>query len=336
MIRKKKFDILAFGAACVDINMTVEEGCVESHGLQKGLSLIIEDKKVEALINTGTDVIKTPGGPGANVAMGISLRGGSAAMISKVANDDHGVFFTQRIQSHGIDYMPVISADENASTTCVVVLTTPDKERSFASTNGASYTITPEDVDLTLINQAEIVYFDSYLWLSSSGIDTVHHAAAETKKSGGRVAMALNDAGLIARNRLAFLALTISHTDILLGDQREFMALFGTATLEETVASIKSLKLTASITAGASGAYVVENGTSTHIPAQKIKEIVDTCGAGDQFAAGFLYGLAQGKSVVESGLIGAQWAADIIQHRGAEPKIGKNAPPPTNDPSPRP
>lgn len=328
----KKLDVVAVGAVCVDAQLVGDDALLERYSLTKAAS---NDLGAEVLKYAADDgMTKTAGGPATNIAAGIALRGGNAALVGKVARDELGSFFSARVQNFGVEYTALLAEKADVGTTFIMVVTTPDKERTFACYNGAGLCLSPEDVDQTLVGGAKITYLDSYLWLSDSGRETVHHAAALAKQSGSLVALSLNDKGLVAKNREEFLALAKSHADILLGDQKEFGALFGTATLEETTAAVAKLGLTASITAGAKGAYVVENGVTTHVPAQKIERIVDTSGAGDQFAAGFLYGLSQGKSAPDAAAIGASWAADVIQHFGAEPKIGKNAP--ASSPGPKP
>src|SRR4051812_46876053 len=196
MKKAKTFDIVAIGAVCIDAQIETGDETLENHQLKKGFT---NDISVEALAKLldGTEPRKTPGGPATNIAAGIALRGGAAALIGKIANDEHGHFFTKRVRGHDISFMPVISADHNAATTCVAVMTTPDKERSFAFSKGTAYDIGPEDIDNGLLDKAKITYLDSYLWLSPSGIEAVHHAAEETKKSGGKVAIALNDAATV-------------------------------------------------------------------------------------------------------------------------------------------
>ena len=333
MTPPKRFDVVAIGALCVDAQVIGDDALLDRHALVKAAS---NDVGAEALkrITSEPDLPKTAGSPGANVTAGIALRGGNAALIGKVAGDELGAFFATRVQSFGVDYTPVLAEKGETGTTFIMVVTTPDKERTFACYNGAGLTLRPEDVDPSMIKNAAITYLDSYLWLSESGKETVHHAADLAKQSGSRIAVSLNDRGIIANNREAFLALATSHADILLGDQKEFGALFGTTTLEDTVAAVNRLGITASITAGAKGAYVVENGVMTHVPANKVERIVDTSGAGDAFAAGFLYGLSQGKAAADAATIGAGWASEIIQHFGAEPRIGKNAPAITSGPKP--
>ena len=331
MSHVKKYDVVAICAPCIELNMQVDDEHIDYHGFKKGLTNPVDEKKLAALIKGVKGLTKAPGGPGANVATGIALRGGTSALIGKIANDEHGAFLTTRLRSNGVYYAPALSLGTADITTCVMVLTTPDKERTFAFTGSSAYNITPEDIDAAqtetaLISQARIAYFDSYLWLSESGKKTVHHAAAVAKKSGSKIALALNDADIVAQNRVDFLVLATTHADILLGDRKEFMSLFGTSTLNETVAAVIASGCIAAITDAAHGVHIIENEKSTHIAAKKVSYIVDTCGAGDQFAAGFLYGLVQGKSAVESGSIGTAWAAEVLQHIGAEPKVGKNAP----------
>ncbi|HYD17333.1 MAG TPA: adenosine kinase [Patescibacteria group bacterium] len=329
----KKYDVVALGAIVVDLQGTADDAHLEAHGIKKGLSNLVSHETV-AKVSDNRIAARTPGGPGTSVAAGVALRGGSSALIGKIANDDHGNYLAARLQGHGIEFTPLLSS--STGTTAVLALTTPDRERSFAFAAGASMELTPEDIDAKLIAQAKITYLDSYLWLTPNGKDTVHHAADLAKQNGGKVALALNDAHVVAANQPGFLALATSHADILVGDRGEFMALFKTVTLEETLEKMKALGVTAAITAGAAGAYIVEDGTVTHVPAKTIDKtlIVDTNGAGDQFAAGFLYGLAQGKPAAEAGGIGAEWASDVIRHFGAEPKTGKNAATIQNNPVP--
>ncbi len=320
----KKYDIVAVTALCLEIQIKADDALLEKSGLQKGLSNVVTAEKLAELV-AGDILVKTAGSPGYNVAAGVAHRDGAAAVIGKVANDNHGAFVAGRVAEKGIDFTPSVSDRPGAATTCVLIVTTPDKERTFAFIHGAGYHLAPEDIDAAPISQAEITYLDAYLWLSDSGRDAVHRAAEEAKRAGSRVAIALNDANIVARNRDMFLALARSHGDILLGDRREFMALLGTETLEETFEALHALGCTASITAGAKGAYVVSRGEVTHVPAKKVDNIVDTNGAGDAFAAGFMHGLARGKSPADAGHQGAQWASEAIQHIGAEPQNLKPA-----------
>jgi sugar/nucleoside kinase (ribokinase family) len=336
----RKFDVLALSAICVDLQLKTTDEHIDAHGLKKGLTNLVDSAVLQSLIKD-RDCAVSPGSPGVNVVSGVALRGGKAALIGKTANDDHGAFLHRRLQGHGVDYTPLLSARPETATTGVLVLTTPDKERSFAFAAGAGMELAPEDIDESLIAQAKIVYLDSYLWLTENGKDAVHHAAALAQQSGSMVAVALNDAQLVSRNRAAFLALVSTHADILVGDKKEFMALFGTKTLEDTIAAIQQSGCKAALTLGAKGAYVVEGQTAVHVPALKINsdKIIDTNGAGDQFAAGFLYGIAQELPLADCAQQGARWASDIIRHMGAEPRTGKNAPqkspaPPARDCNP--
>lgn len=323
----KKYDVVSIGAITVDLQLKAHDADLAAHGLRKGFSNLVS-AKTAAEIAGELEYTRTPGGPGTNVAAGVALRGGAVALTGKIANDGHGQFITKRLQGHGADFTPLLSGNPATGTTAVLALTTPDKERTFAFAAGASMEMKPEDIDAALIAQAKITYIDSYLWLTEDGRAAVKHAAEAAKQSGGLVALALNDAELVKSHQAEFHALALSHADILVGDQREFMSLFKTATLEETLDAISAFGKTASMTMGKSGAFVAEGGSVTHVPAKTLDQslVIDTNGAGDQFAAGFIYGLAPGKDAVESGRQGAEWASDVIQHFGAEPQVGKNAP----------
>ena len=341
MADEKHYDIVALSAICVDIRIESTDATLKKHNLKKGLSNPVSAQVLQEILSGHDNAHRTTGSPGGNVTAGIALRGGKAALVGKIANDDHGQYYAKRAKEHGIHYTPSLSTNKGTVTTCAAALITPDKERSFAFLPGAGAELAPEDIDHGLISKAKITYLDSYLWLSETGKDAVHHAAEHAKRAGSKVAIALNDAHVVAQNQAAFLKLVKSHGDILVGDQQEFANLLGTKTFEETVEALHKIGCTASITAGAKGAYVVHGGNLDFIPSRKVakENIVDTNGAGDQFAAGFLYGLASGKHPVEAGHIGAGWAADVIQHAGAEPRIGKNAPrgkPAANNNAPRP
>jgi sugar/nucleoside kinase (ribokinase family) len=320
----KKYHVVAVSALCFEMQLKISEAALKKAGLEKGLTNAVGPEQLAAL-SQGEVLARIAGSPGGNVANGIALRGGAAAIIGKVANDDNGAFITKRLAQNGVDYTPVVSEAEDAVTRSVVGLTTPDKERSFAYVEGVAGHLAPEDIDLSVVSDTHITYLDAYLWDSPASKEAVVHAAAETKRAGGKVAIALNDANIVARHQAHFLALVEAHGDILVGDRREFGNLLGTATFEETVAALHKLGVTASITAGKEGAYIVHGGAVAHVPPFKVEKIVDTNGAGDAFASGFLYGLAAGKSPVEAGTQGALWASQIIQHAGAEPKVGKNA-----------
>lgn len=321
MKKEKIYDVVAIGSLTVDLQMEAPDSHLEAHGIEKSLSNIITRDRQNAI--TGAESVRrTAGGPASNVAMGIAAHGGSAALAGKIGNDDHGQFFKTRMEAHGVHFTPLLPAD-STPTTSILVLMTPDRERTFAAVLGAGVQMAPEDVDRNLIEKAKIVYLDSYLWMSDAGRETVHHAAAVAKQSGAKVAIGINDAKVVEKNREAFLALIAAHGDIILGDRREFMTLFNVQTLEEGFEKAQALGITASVTAGGKGAYAVENGTVAHIGTRKVDKIVDTNGAGDQYAAGFLYGIAQGLGAAEAGHLGAQWASEIIQKVGAEPEIRK-------------
>jgi sugar/nucleoside kinase (ribokinase family) len=325
--KEKLYDVVALTAVCVDIRVESTDAALKEYGVVKGDSTVVSAETLKKIL-IGHENDRAAGSAGGNVAAGISLRGGKSAIIGKIANDANGAFFARRVTQNDIHYEPVYSTNKDTATTAVAALITPDKERSFAFLPGAGAELTAEEVESQrgLIAQAKVTYLDSYLWLSESGRAAVQHATELARESGSRVAIAINSANVVAQNQAGFLAL-IQKGDIIAGDESEFATLLGTTSIEESAQKLNALGVTASITAGAKGAYVVDAGTVNFVPSLKVpkEKIVDTNGAGDSFASGFIYGLANGKNAVEAGQQGATWAAAVIQHAGAEPRVGKNA-----------
>jgi fructokinase len=334
---EKMYDIVAVSSVCVDIQILADDALLAANGLKKGISNPLDAEKLAAILSLPA-VSQSPGSPGVNVTSGISLRGGRAALIGKTGQDAMAQYLSQRIRDNGTAFTAVVDTDD--PTTVLAAITTPDKERSFAfPEQGAGYKLTPDDIDENLIAQSKMLYLDAFLFLTENGRATARHAADIALRHDTKIVLALNNAELVRNNRAVFMDMAKTYADILVGDQHEFKALFDTPHLGMAIMGANDRHLTASITMGSAGAYILANGTMHMINAQKIarEDIVDTNGAGDQFAAGFLYGLACGKSPAESGAQGAQWASDVIRHMGAEPKVGKNAAPkkhPTDAPTP--
>lgn len=330
-----QYDVVSLTAICVDVRIEVTDEALKGYGLEKGDSYTVKQEVLDAIMAAPGEKQLIAGSAGGNVAAGIALRGGKSAIIGKIANDDNGAFFQKRAKANDVHYEPIYSTNKDTPTTCVTALITPDKDRTFAFLPGAGAELTAEEVEgqRDLIANAKITYIDSYLWLSENGKEAVQQAVELARKAGSRVALALNSARVVEENRDAFLAM-IKSSDVLLGDQNEFAKLLGTDNLGATVDALKKIGCTASITAGKAGAHVLAADKLFFIPSLGVpkEKIVDTNGAGDSFASGFIYGLAEGKGPAEAGNQGATWAAAVIQHAGAEPRVGKNALPTTTAP----
>lgn len=323
MTTGKIYAVTAIASVTIDISMTGDDALLNTHGLSKGISTEMPTQKLYALIAGHIDN-RSPGGPGCNVANGIALRGGKAAMIAKVGKDVMGAWLAQRINENGTHFMPVTHPE--IPTTILAAISTPDGERTFAHPdNAAGYQLGPEDIDEDLIRNSSIVYLDSYLLFNECGREATRQAAEIARKNGVRVALALNNVPLVIDNRESLLKIARENKAILLGDQNEFMALYNKPNLGLTMLAVNDDSLTAAITMGKDGAHIIHEKTLYHVPANKIDNIVDTNGAGDQFAAGFLHGMATGMSAPDSGRQGALWASQVIQHKGAEPKVGLRA-----------
>ncbi|MDD9900936.1 MAG: adenosine kinase [Alphaproteobacteria bacterium] len=315
---KKTLDIVAVGAPAVDLQFFADDAFLAQQGLKKGQSTATTTQHIADALK-GHDVVKTPGGACTNVVTGIALHSGRAAMIGKIANDENGVWLAQKMKEAHVQFEAAVTTSDSA-TACIAVITTPDAERSFLYVGQvAGYELAPEDIDETTIARARYTYIDSFLSFSDSGRQAAQHAADVAKRHNSKVAVSLNSKGHINDNPQHFQTLA-QKADILLGDQKEFMTLFKTDSMDTVYEELHKLGCMAAITAGAAGSHIVHAGKVTHIPAQKVKNVVDTSGAGDQYAAGVLFGLARRATLEKSAAQGAAWAAHIVQHAGAAPR----------------
>jgi sugar/nucleoside kinase (ribokinase family) len=313
----RDIDILAIGAPAVDIQVFSRDEILQRFGIPKGIGAKFEPAALAQVIAAHENPVRTAGSSGVNIATGIAMRGGTAAFIGTIAHDAHGIFFADRLKLHGVAYTPLLSPRTDAGTTTVAVLTTPDGERSFAVSGDASDDITPDCIDAAQVARAKMVSLDSYLWDTANGAEAALHALALGRSTGTPVALVLNGQDLIAARADA---LRLAQPDILIGDRAECAAFLGTQSHAETLAALLRSGITAAITAGSDGAHIVTSGRALHIPAVPVRDVVDTSGAGDQFAAGFLWGRTRGLDLEDSARCGTQWAADIIRHAGAEPR----------------
>lgn len=325
----KKIDVTAIGCAVVDLTKRVDHDVLDRHGIRAGHGATLDAAQFSALMNEletveGNNVSKGTGGPACNVAMGVARAGGVAALIGRVGDDENGKFVRSRLNAHGVQYD---TPSASSATDCIAVLTTEEKdviERSFAAYLGARDQFGAEDIDKARVDDSKIVYIDTYLWNTPSARRPLVLAMAAAINAGGRVAVSLSDTKLVEKYRDDFLGNILCLADIVVGSDSEFKMLFQVETVEDVIECLKREGIeVASITHNKDGSTVFENGKAERIyinPLPK-SEVVDTSGAGDQFAAGFLYGLSQGMPAAEAARIGSRLAEDILRVKGAEPPL---------------
>lgn len=314
-------DVLGLGNAIVDVLARVEDDELVRAGLHKGaMQLIDEARAAEIYAGMGPTTVVS-GGSAANTMAGIASLGLKAAFIGKVKDDEAGREFAHDIRRAGVVYETSFAADGLATARCLV-LVTPDGQRTMNTFLGASQALAPEDIDESLVRAAKILYLEGYLWDPPAAKAAFARAAKASRAQGRRVALSLSDAFCVDRYRDEFLQLIREGAvDILFANESELHSLYETADFETALRALSSeAGLLGIVTRSENGVVVVEKGDRVAVSAFPVTEVVDTTGAGDLFAAGFLAGLARGFSNRDSSALGALAAAEVIAHFGARPQ----------------
>lgn len=319
-----QLDVLAIGNAIVDVIATADDAFLAANSLDKGSMRLIDAAEAEALYAKMGPGREISGGSGANAAAGIAALGGKVAFIGRVADDQLGQVFAHDIRAAGVDYLTAFANTGNPTARCLI-LVTPDAQRTMNTFLGASQDLTEADVDYALVAQAGITYLEGYLWDPPAPRAAMAKALTVAHEAGRRVAFTLSDAFCVERHRDDFLMLANGKVDVLFANEVEIKSLFQTADFDAAIRAIQGKLPIAVVTRGAEGALVVTPTGTVAVPAEPVAKVVDTTGAGDLFAAGFLAGLAQGRSMQACAQLGAIAAAEVISHYGARPEADLKA-----------
>ena len=315
-----RFDILGIGNAIVDVVAPVEEHFISHHGLHKGAMSLIDADDADKLYAAMPAGIESSGGSLANSCAVAAQLGAKVAYIGKVADDQLGRVFRHDIQAVGVHF-PTRPLIGGAPTARCLIAVTPDGQRSMNTYLGACRELAPDDVNEEDVAQARILYIEGYLWDEEAAKDASRKAIAAMKGAGGRVALTLSDSFCVGRFRDEFLHLLDKDVNILFANEDEATALFQAENFDGVVEGARKWGGIAALTRSAKGCVIVEDGMVHEIPAAPVSRVLDTTGAGDQFAAGFLYGLTHGKGLPDCGRLGALAAAEVISHYGARPEV---------------
>jgi sugar/nucleoside kinase (ribokinase family) len=313
------FDVLTIGNAIVDVLSSTEDGFLQSNGLIKGSMRLIDDVEAHRLYDIIGPAIVVSGGSAANTAAGIASLGGKAAFIGKVRNDELGTFFTHDIRAAGVTFDVAPSADGPA-TARSFILVTPDGERTMNTYLGACVTLSPSDIDETVVASSEITYLEGYLWDPPEAKDAFVKAARAARGAGRKVALTLSDSFCVDRHRDSFRDLIARDVDILFANEREIISLYETTSFDDALQRARAAAELVVLTRSGAGSVIVRGDEFHVVEARKVERVVDATGAGDLYAAGFLYGLTHGKPLVEAARLGSLAAAEIISHIGARPQ----------------
>jgi sugar/nucleoside kinase (ribokinase family) len=320
----KPLDLVGIGNAIVDVIARADDRFLTSEGLAKGAMTLIDEARGEALyarMGAGTE---SSGGSAANTIAGFASFGGKAGFIGKVRADQLGQVFRHDIESLGVAYRTPAAVDGPSTARCLIMVT-PDAQRTMATYLGISTALGPEDLDRAAIADAAIVYLEGYLWDPPQAKAAFVEAAKLAHDSGGQVALSLSDVFCIERHRADFRSLVEGHVDILFANEAELMALTQLASFDEAVAAIRGKCKVAAVTRSEHGSVVLAGSAMVKVAAEPVDKVVDTTGAGDLYAAGFLFGLTRGLDLEGCGRLGSLAAAEVIAHVGARPQISLKA-----------
>jgi sugar/nucleoside kinase (ribokinase family) len=312
-------DVVGIGNAIVDVIAHANDGFLAQHDLAKGAMTLIDGARAESLYKVMDAAIEASGGSAANSMAGLASLGGRAGFIGKVRNDQLGGIFAHDIRAAGVRYETAPATDGLPTARCLIFVTA-DAQRTMQTFLGASTDLGPADVDEAMIADASVTYLEGYLWDKPQAKEAFLRAAAAAHKAGRKVSLTLSDAFCVDRHRADFRKLVESHVDILFANEAEILSLYETANFDDAVAKVRADCDVAALTRSEKGAVIVARDAVHTVKAEPIAKLVDTTGAGDLYAAGFLYGYTRGLALDVCGRIGAIAAAEIIGHYGARPE----------------
>ena len=313
-------DILALGNAIVDVLSHTDDRFLLDQALSKGAMQLIDEARAESLYGMMGPAVIVSGGSAANTAVGAAALGARTGFIGKVRDDELGRLFSHDLVATGVGFGVTPSHDGPATARCFV-LVTPDGERTMNTYLGACQTLGPDDVDEATVKSARIVYLEGYLWDPPAAKAAFRKAVAIAHEAGNKVALSLSDPFCVDRYRAEFRELIRDGSvDILFANQHEVKSLYETADEDSAVAMLRQENVLAVVTRSAEGALVVTRDGTETVAASPVDKVVDTTGAGDLFAAGFLAGLSKDLSLRDCARLGGIAAAEVIGHVGARPQ----------------
>jgi sugar/nucleoside kinase (ribokinase family) len=320
------FDVVAIGSALVDVLTDATDEGLVGFDLVKGSMALVDLARAATLYEAMGSTMEISGGSAANTAVGVAELGGRVGFLGKVAADELGDIFLRDIAAAGVTMgrtSPVEPsrnpADDRATGRCLVYVT-EDGERTMATHLGVASTFGPEDLDEELVARTQVVYLEGYLWDLGPTKTALRRAMQVAHDADSLVALSLSDPFCVQRHQREFLELLHGDVDVLFANEDETTLLFGAATFDDALANVEETGILAALTRGAAGSVVVAASGPIPIPADPVERVADTTGAGDLYAAGFLYGLTHGKDPESCARLGGLCAAEVISHIGARPQ----------------
>jgi sugar/nucleoside kinase (ribokinase family) len=333
-----RLDVVCLGNALVDVLAHTTDDELATLDLVKGSMALVDEDLSDRIYEQMRGSVEVSGGSAGNTTAGVAALGGKAGYIGKVAGDEFGEIFVHDMSVLGVELgariapsrnvsaLKLASDDEGGSgakagaTGRSLVLVTPDGERTMATHLGVASTLGPDDIDRDLVSRAEVVYVEGYLWDMGPAKEAVRLAMSIAHSADGLVALTLSDSFCVERHRQELMDLLNGDVDLLFCNEEEAKLLFGSPDLAHAVGALEETGLLAAVTCGAAGSVVVMADGPVEVPAQPVEQVVDTTGAGDLYAAGFIYGLTHGQDPVSAARLASACAAEVISHVGARPQ----------------
>ena len=316
-----RYDVVAIGNAIVDIIGRCDDAFLETHGAPKGHMRLVDTATIGKLYSKMGPGIEISGGSAANTVVGVASFGGRSAFIGKVAEDEFGRIFRHDIRGAGVTFTTPASSVAGKETSRSLILVTPDGQRTMNTFLGISTDLDHGEVDPDVIKQSTVVYLEGYLFDRPEAKSAFRQAVAIAKGANRKVALTLSDSFCVDRHRAEFLELIRSGIDILFANESEIMSLYETKSFDEAARKVAQDTKLAVLTRSEKGSVVVAEGEHILVPADPVSKVIDTTGAGDLFAAGFLYGISHDMDYLTAGKLGSFAASEIITHIGARPEV---------------
>lgn len=316
MTSNRRFDILAMGNAIVDVISSETPDFLTSRSIPHGSMRLIDAVEAEALYAAMAPGRQISGGSAANTVAGAAGLGARTAFVGRVADDQLGEFFTHDIRAAGVHFATAPATGGRPTGRCLI-LVTPDGERTMNTYLGACQELDATDLDAAMVADAGILYLEGYLWDPAAPRAAMQAAIRVAREAGNKVAFTLSDVFCVTGHRGDFRDLLSSHVDIMFGNENEVKSLYETDDLDAAMAQLATQACITVVTRSEKGAVVIGGGQHTQVPGEKVTRVVDTTGAGDLFAGGFLAGLVAGRPLPDCARMGCIAAAEVISHFGA-------------------
>jgi sugar/nucleoside kinase (ribokinase family) len=315
-----ELDVIGIGNAMVDVLSHATDEVLDGLGLTKGTMHLVDEERARTLYDNMGPAVEMSGGSAANTVVGVASFGGRAHYIGKVRDDQLGDVFGHDLRSTGVGYDTAPARSGPPTGRCLILIT-PDAQRTMNTYLGASVRLSPADLDDELIARARILYLEGYLFDPPAAQQAFREAAAMAHAAGRKVSLTLSDPFCVDRHRAAFLDLVRHHVDILFANEAEIRSLYEVDEFDDALQRARRDCEVAALTRGPRGSIIVADGEVHVIDRYPVETVVDTTGAGDLYAAGFLVGMSRGLDLASCGRLGSLAAAEVISHVGARPMM---------------